>query len=220
MKILCSNCNLNCQINKCKEELDILLLKKNNNLLDSEVIYLSEIINKLISNCVYCDKNNLLKFKGRYLYEKLYYYGNRHMLINLYSYICKVIRDNQLIYISIDEERYERMMDAFVINRFPEDNIIYKPIKSIGFIKNSVMDKNTKEKVDKFFYYDENKYNGIKWIIDDDYIKMSILKNYFFSSNYKAHEFVKNMDINILYILNAYEFMHGNGNWRCINVTK
>lgn len=208
MKILCNNCNLNCQINKCKEELDILLVKKNNNLLDSEVIYLSELISKLISNCIYCDKNNLIKSKGRYLYERLYYYGNRHMLINLYSYISEAVNNKQLIYISINKERYERIIDAFVINRILEDSIIYKPIKSIDFIKNSIMCSNMKEKVGEFFYYDKNKYNGVKWIVDDDYIKMNTLKNYFFDSKYKAHEFVRNMDINILYILNAYECMH------------
>lgn len=209
MRILCSNCSLNCNTNEYKEKIDDLLIKKNNNLLDDEIIGLSEIVNELITNCIFCNSNNLRKSKGRFLHEKLYYYGDKHLLINLYSYMSEALKNKQLIYISMGKERYDRLMDVFMVNRVSVNNVILKPLEEITFIKKTIKCyNNIKKQVDNFFYYNENQYNGIRWIIDTEYIESEKLEKIFLQNNNKTHEYVKNMNINILYIFNAYECMH------------
>lgn len=208
MRVLCNNCNLNCNINDYKERIENLLIEKNNNLLDKEIIDLSESLSKLISDCIVCNSNNLSKSKGRYLHEKFYYYGDKHLLINLYFYIDEAIKNNQLIYISMGNECYERLMDAFMINRVSIDNIIFKPIEEIMFISKAKKYANIKDQIDKFFDYNTDKYNGIIWIVDTEYIGIDLLENNILGTNNKTRDFIKNMDINICCIFNAYECMN------------
>lgn len=209
MRILCDNCKINCNIMTYKEELEKKLIESNNNLLNNEVIELSESISKLISNCIFCNNNNLRRLKGKYLYGKLYYYGDKHLLVNLYSYIIESIKNRNLIYISMKEEFYERVMDIIVVNKIFSDNIKFKPLENIDFIRNQKK-TNIKEAADEFFCYNSNEYNGIRWIVDSDYIGNTFLENDFLGINCNSREFVKNMNVNIVYVFNAYEHMHEN----------
>ena len=54
---LCSNCNLNDSVNLYKERLISMIVEKDYNLLDDEVIKLSQFLDELIDKCILCENN-------------------------------------------------------------------------------------------------------------------------------------------------------------------
>lgn len=57
MNVLCNNCNLNCSIEQCREHLSNVIAEKEYNLLEKEVITLSQSLDDLIDKCISCEKN-------------------------------------------------------------------------------------------------------------------------------------------------------------------
>ena len=57
MNVLCHNCNLNCSIEQCRERLNNVIAEKEYNLLENEVINLSQLLDDLIYECVLCENN-------------------------------------------------------------------------------------------------------------------------------------------------------------------
>ncbi|MCY6483837.1 aspartyl-phosphate phosphatase Spo0E family protein [Clostridium aestuarii] len=58
MSFLCSNCDLNYNIEEGKEKLNNIIVEKKQNLVDDKVIKLSQLLDDLVYKCVVC-KNNL-----------------------------------------------------------------------------------------------------------------------------------------------------------------
>ena len=73
MNSSCTNCNLNYDMEKIKDRLEHIIVKKNQSLLDDEVIYLSQLLDNFIYKCTFCNKNinclSKLTFK-RYIKSK------------------------------------------------------------------------------------------------------------------------------------------------------
>lgn len=206
MKILCNKCKVNSDIITYQEELKNLLIENDNDLLDKRVLASSEFISGEMSKCYFCKDNNLHKSRGKYIYENLYYFGKNHLFLNLYAYICEAINNKQLVYISVQRDIYERLIDVIMVNNVPDDNIKIKSLEDIQFIMDSPK-YNIKEKANKFFNYENDKYNGVKWIIDADYVGKDFVEKDFFGINCKSREFVKKMHINILFAFDAYKWL-------------
>ena len=58
MNDLCHKCNLNHSIENCRETLNNIIVQKEYNLLEHEVITKSQLLDDLITACVFC-KNNI-----------------------------------------------------------------------------------------------------------------------------------------------------------------
>ncbi len=205
MRVLCNKCDINYRIEKYKESLSNIMKKKNYNLLDDEIINSSESLDELISNCMYCNTNNFDKKMGKNLYQSLYYYGKPHLFVNLFFYIRDELKNNKLVYTFIEENIHERLIDLLMINKISIDNIKFKTIQEFSFGNKNLKDINLYEEFDKFFSYDIRQYCGIKWIVDSDYIKKRILQKNYSILHEKVQEYIKNRELEILYIYDAYE---------------
>lgn len=210
MRILCKNCDLNSHIEEYRQRLNNIIVKKNKKLLSEEVIYLSEFIDELINNCENCNKNNWNKRNYNDLDKKFYYYGEEHLFINLYQYIADKIKENKLIYFCVEPQTYNELLKFFTINRIPIKNFRYKSLKSLNFEKRNLNLIDLNKEVNKFFFYDANKYSGIEWIINPKYIVSEILRKEYSSIQSKAYEIMKEMNINIIRLYNLYDCLNEN----------
>ncbi|AGF56711.1 hypothetical protein Cspa_c29500 [Clostridium saccharoperbutylacetonicum N1-4(HMT)] len=207
MRVLCKRCGLNCHLDEYKERLDSIMVKKNYNLLNDEVISLSEFLDDLVYNCVYCEEDRPY-LKGKVSNENLYYYGNNHLFINLYLYIMDEIRNKKIIYICTEQNVYERLIEILLINRVAIDNVKFKSLQEVTLENKDLKHVNLEKEVRDFFHHDDKKYNGISWIVDPLYIRNSTTQKNYFDLNNKIHEYIKNINLNILFIYDAYESMH------------
>ena len=57
MNNLCHNCNLNYSIEHCRETLNNIIVEKEYNLLEDEVINRSQLLDELITECTFCENN-------------------------------------------------------------------------------------------------------------------------------------------------------------------
>jgi hypothetical protein len=55
----CKNCDINRNIDKYKEQLVTMIVEKNYNLLDTEIIELSQLLDVLIDQCTLCEYNSI-----------------------------------------------------------------------------------------------------------------------------------------------------------------
>ena len=60
MNDLCHNCNLNYSIENCRETLNNIIVEKEYNLLEDEVINRSQLLDELITECTFCENNLVL----------------------------------------------------------------------------------------------------------------------------------------------------------------
>ncbi|MDR3596695.1 Spo0E family sporulation regulatory protein-aspartic acid phosphatase [Clostridium sp.] len=220
MRVLCDNCNLNCHIEKYKERLDNIIIRKNYNLLDNEVISLSQFLDDLIAKCIFCDTNNLHKFnkKNSIESEMLYYYGKQHLFLKLYYYISEGIKNDELIYISMEEGLYTKLMETLIINRVPINHIKFKSLEDITLRNNEFNVIALKEKVDKLNFNSKNDDIIIRWVIEPRYVSEVNLKKYFFDTKATFNRYMGNIKSNIMYIYDACEHINKgkNTNLSCI----
>ncbi|MGY0373181.1 Spo0E family sporulation regulatory protein-aspartic acid phosphatase [Clostridium sp. JNZ J1-5] len=99
MNFLCGNCNLKSNIEDLKEKLNNIIVEKNHNLLDDEVINLSQFLDNLVCGCIFCGKqlNNPCKLKLKDIFgthSAFYYYGQEHLFTSMYFYIKEGINNN------------------------------------------------------------------------------------------------------------------------------
>lgn len=57
MNAVCKDCKLNCNIEECRKMLNKVIVEKEYNLLESDVINLSQSLDNLIHICVLCENN-------------------------------------------------------------------------------------------------------------------------------------------------------------------
>ena len=128
MKEICDNCKINNRIEEYKEKLNSSIENRNGDLLDDEVVLSSQFLDNFVYKCVSCNKNinylsklNLREVFGTH--TTFYYYGEQHLLVNLYFYINEGIKNNELIYISMEEELYNKLLDFLISNNVSTENI-------------------------------------------------------------------------------------------------
>ncbi len=195
MRVLCNNCGLRCHIKGWKERLDDLLIKKQNNLLDDEVICLSQSIDDLISDCIFCNTSNLYSSNRRDTGEKdsiLYYYGEQHLIVNLYNYIEEGIRNKENIYISVEKNLYKKLENHLIINRIPMEKFKFACLKDM-----KLMIENKEESIK----LEEEK---SRWIVQPS------LQKHFLYAESTLNKHIKDLNLDILYIYDAYEYIHRN----------
>lgn len=211
MMTLRNKCKLDCNIETYKERLDTIIIIKNYNFLDDEVIELSQFIDQLIYDCILGDANDIYNFKKKSSPEPceiLYYYGKQYLFLNLYYYISEGIRNDELIYISMKEDIYDQLIEELKINRLPVKDVKLKNLDLKVRRKNEYSSMNFKENVNTIFLYDKKKYKGIRWVIDPLNNTDSILKKYLMDLETLLNKYNENSELNILSIYDVYEYMY------------
>lgn len=89
MNFLCNTCNMHITIEKYRLMLNNLIVKKNYDLLDEEIINLSQYLDVLVCKCAFCDGNlnNILKLNLKDILgtrSDFYYYDYYHLFNSMY----------------------------------------------------------------------------------------------------------------------------------------
>ncbi|WP_394870406.1 MEDS domain-containing protein [Clostridium butyricum] len=214
MKEICNNCKIKGRIKEYKEKLNKSIENRNGDLLDDEVVLLSQFLDNFVYKCVYCNKNikELSKLNLRDVFgthTTLYYYGEQHLLVNLYFYINEGIKNNELIYISMEEDLYNKLLDFFRINNISTENIKFRNVKELilghkkgGFngLVETAMGILGSSNIEK--------YNGLRWIGQPSFAIKGTSENDFLEMEEDLNKFIKNMNVALLCVYDAYDYMH------------
>ncbi|MFA6939829.1 MAG: MEDS domain-containing protein [Clostridiaceae bacterium] len=214
MKSFCDNCSLSSDIEKHRIMLNNLIDKKNCNLLDEEIVSLSQTLDNLVYKCVLCDKSlidlpklNLKNIFGTH--STLYYYGKQHLFVNLYFYINEGIKNNEIVYISMQESLYEKLIAFLECYGILVENIKFRQVMELilsnkegGLIK-------LKEKISNVLSEDDmKKYSGIRWIGQPSYAIKTTSEKDFLDWEINLSEAMKNTKASLICVYDAYDCMH------------
>lgn len=178
MKLSCKNCNINHSINKIKDELEYIIIHQNQNLIDDKVVTLSQLLDNFIYKCEFCNKNILCSSS---LNSNNEYFKDTNLLISLYFYMTQAIKKNQFIYLSMDENLYDDLLNILRSNSFPTEFIKFNSIKEIIISNKNGGQAEMEENIKDIFSKDQlKKYSGLRWISQPIYaVKNTSLKDFF-----------------------------------------
>lgn len=182
MNFSCDNCNVNRDMENIKDRLEHSITKENKSLLDSRVVNLSQLLDNFVYKCTFCSKNinclSKLSLNENINNEHL---TNNHFLISLYFYMFQGVKDNQLIYLSMDENLYKDLLKILKNNSFPIDHIKFRSIEEViaSNKKGGLIDLEDKIR-NISSEYDLKNYNGYRWISQPAYaIKNTSIKDFY-----------------------------------------
>ena len=204
MNFSCDNCNLNYNLKIIKDRLEHAIVKENKSLLDNQVIYLSQLLDKFIYKCTFCNKNinclskiNSDDILNSAINSNLQYLRDNHFLISIYWYVYQGIKNNQLTYLSMDENLYKDLLNIFKSNSLPTEYIKLRSIEDViaSNKKGGLLDLEDKIK-NISSEYDLRKYSGYRWISQPTYaITRTNLKD-FLDWEMNLDEALRNIDSN------------------------
>ena len=214
MKKICDNCKINTRIKEYKEKLNNTIEKRNGNLLDDEVVLSSQFLDNFVYKCVHCNKNmkHLSKLNLRDVFgthTTFYYYGDQHLLVNLYFYINEGIKNNELIYVSMEEDLYNKLLNFLTINNVSTENIKFKNVKELilghkkggfnGLVETamSILENSNIQK-----------YNGLRWIGQPSFAIKGTSEDDFLHMEEDLNKFIKNMNAALLCVYDAYDYIN------------
>ncbi|PRR81995.1 MEDS domain-containing protein [Clostridium vincentii] len=214
MSILCINCNLNSSIEEYREHLNNIIVKKNHNLLDDEVITLSQALDDLVYKCIFCNRiiKNVSKLDLKNIFGRhtsLYYYGEEHLFINLYFYIKAGIENNELIYLAMEENIYNKLLCFLRINNIETEHIKLSIAKGLIKINKDSGLTGLKEQINKMGLDNEvKKHNGVRWIGQSSYSIENNSQEDFLDYEKNLSKALNNVNASVLCIYDAYDYMH------------
>ncbi len=214
MNFLCNNCNLNADIEDLRKKLNNAIVEKNDNLLDDEIISLSQFLDNLVYECIFCKKklNNSSKLNLKDIFgthSSFYYYGKEHLFANMYFYIIEGINNNELIYVSMQENLYVELIEFLKINDVSINHIKFRPVKEL-IMSNKQGDLiQLKQKISSICLEDEvKKYNGIRWIGQPTYAIETTSQDDFLNWEINLNKALSNTNVSLICIYDAYDYMH------------
>lgn len=214
MKILCNNCDLYNHIEQHRAVLNNLTRDENYKLLNKEVIYLSELLDELICKCIFCsiklNDSPQMDLKNIFgTHSTFYYYGEQHLFTGMYSYIREGIINNELIYISMQEKLYDKLIEFLFINDIPIEHIRFRPVKELIDSNKYGGLNGLKQKIHCIYSENEvKKYKGIRWIGQPTYAIETTSQDDFLNWEVNLSESLKNTNASLICIYDAYDYMH------------
>lgn len=214
MKSFCDNCSLSSDIEKHRIMLNNLIDIKNCNLLDEEIVSLSQTLDNLVYKCVLCDKSlidlpklNLKNIFGTH--STLYYYGKEHLFTNMYFYITEGIKNNEIIYISMQESLYEKLISFLESCGVATINIKFRPVKELIISNKEGGLIELKKRINNILSENKmKKYSGIRWIGQPSYAIKTTSEKDFLDWEINLTEALKNTKASLICIYDAYDCMH------------
>lgn len=209
MNFSCSNCNLNRDLENIKDRLEYTIINENKGLLDDKVINLSQLLDNFIYKCTFCSKNiNCLS--NLTINSNCEHLKNNHLFISLFFYMFEGIKNNQMIFLSMDENLYEDLFNILKINSFPTEHIKFRSVEEvISSNKNGGLIDLEDKIINISLEDDLKRYNGYRWINQPTYaIKNTSLKD-FYDWEMNLDIALKNTNIN-----SSLEFIYKNYNYK------
>jgi hypothetical protein len=214
MNFLCESCSLKEEMEKYKIMLNNLILKENHILIDEEIIKLSQSLDTLVYRCIFCNKNlnnNTFKIELKNIFgthSTFYYYGYQHLFNSMYFYINQGINNNELIYISMEENLYSKLLAFLKVNNVSVQHIKFRPVKEL--IESNTMGGliELKEKINNICLEDEvKKYKGIRWIGQPTYAIKTTSQEAFLNWEINLSLALKNTNASLICIYDTYDYM-------------
>lgn len=216
MEFLCNNCKLYDDIEKYRIKLNNLIDEKNHKLLDEEIIYSSQVLDNLVYKCVLCRGNlndfSQLSLKNIFgIHSSFYYYGDKHLFTSMYFYINEGINNNELIYISMQEDLYNKLIAFLEINDVSVEHIKFRPVKELIMSNRHGGLTKLKEKINDICLENAvRKYSGVRWIGQPTYAIQTTSQKDFLDWETNLSEALKDTNASLICIYDAYDYMHRN----------
>lgn len=205
--------NLENQIELARQKLNKVITEKNQNLLDQEVIKLSEELDELIVKFQYIKSvqdiclMNLKNIMGTH--STFYYYGKGHLFANMIKYIKVGADNNEVIYISMQPELYEGLK-TYLNNLGIQDKYLkFQSVKQLIDSNSSGGVKSLKEKIGILVEKEiERGYNGIRWIGQPTYAIEETSKKDFLNWETNLSEGLRNTKASLICIYDYYDYIN------------
>lgn len=217
MNGFCEKCELNESIKEEKNVLNNAIVEKNNNLLDENIIKISQYIDKMIYDCIKCkirlvdinnEKVSLDSIFG--IHSTFYYYGEQHLFINMYNYIKKGIENNEIIYLFVEDNIYNKLLKVLNENNVCVDDIQFRNVKPLIQGNRDGGLKSLKNEIYKISLEDEvKKYNGIRWIGQPSYAIKLNSQDAFLNFEKNLDMALKDTNASLLCIYDVNDYMDG-----------
>lgn len=216
MNMFCYNCGLKSDIEEYRQRLNNIIINRNQNLIDDEVVKLSQFLDELVYKCVTCKKdlNSMTKLKLSLdnifgIHSTFYYYGIQHLFTSMYFYINKGIHNNELIYISMLEEMYIKLRAFLMKNNVSVEHIQFRPVKELILSSKNGGLNGLKEKINNICLEKEaEKYSGVRWIGQPTYAIQVTSQKDFLNWEINLNKALEDTNVSLICIYDAYDYMH------------
>lgn len=207
----CDNCNLNRELENIKDRLEQTIITENRSLLDDKVINLSQLLDNYIYKCTFCRKNiNYLPTLNLKTNSNCEHLRNNHFLVSLYFYMFEGIKNNQMIFLSMDEDLYEDLFNILTINSFSTEHIKFRSVEEVIYSYKNGGLVDLENKIKSISLEDDlRNYDGCRWINQPTYaIKHTSLKD-FYDWEMNLDVALKNTNVN-----SSLDFVYSNYNYK------
>lgn len=215
MKQNCIRCQLKEDIDRMNIERDHLIFERKANVMDSEIANLSQAIERFNSECESCKsrRNNVTQTNGKNIFGchiSFYYYGVDHLIVNMCSYISRGIKNNELVIISAEQEVYDKLILLLKNSNIPSESVVFYPVEDMVLLNKQEGVIAVRNSADKFLADAKARgYSGIRWIGQPSYAMRKTSKEDFLAFELSLTEMVREKEISILCIYDAYDYMTG-----------
>ncbi len=216
MRFICDNCNLSHEVEKYREKLEDAIIQKKYRLLDEEIIRLSQFLDDIVYKCVICEmrlkeiskeQRSLSNIFGTH--ATFYYYGNKHLFINMYFYILEGLKNNELIYLFMEEGIYNELLEFLKSNNISLEHIKFKNVKELIKGNREHGLEGLKQEIQKIGLDNEvKKYSGIRWIGQPSCAIRNNSERDFLEFEKNLTEALCNVNASLLCIYDAHDYMN------------
>lgn len=136
-------------------------------------------------------------------------YGDQHLFNSIYFYISEGIKNHELIYISMKEDLYNKLINFLKINNVSPEHIKFKSIKELIEINTQGGQTELKKIIESASLENEVKeYNGIRWIGQPSYAIHITSQEAFLNFETNLSDALNNTNVSLLCIYDAYDYMN------------
>ncbi|MEA4987325.1 MAG: MEDS domain-containing protein [Anaerovorax sp.] len=213
MRVYCNNCGLNASLEEYRVRLNNTVIEKKDNLIDEELIKLSQLLDDLVYKCISCvNKTNYTSNLGLKdifgIHSSFYYYGHKHLFTNMFFYITEGIKNNELIYISMQTDLYQELIAFLESKNVCIERIKFRPVKELIMCHKRDGFTGLKDKLDSICVEDAVKeYNGIRWIGQPTYAIQTTSQEDFLEWEIDLSKALENSNVSLICVYDAYDYI-------------
>lgn len=211
----CEKCELKSLIDEKKGLLD-KKIEEGHNLLSSNLLKLSQYLDKIIYECIKCSTKTMnIGEKRRELddifgtHSTFYYYGQHHLFVNMFDYINEGLKNDELVYLFMEENMYNGLLEFLKDNHVDTSNVKFKNVRDLiqGNRKGGL--KALKDEIYKIGSTEEvRNYKGIRWIGQPSYAIQLNSEEDFLSFEKNLDEALKDINASLLCIYDVYDYIN------------
>jgi hypothetical protein len=201
------------EIELTRKKLNSIIVEKNENLLDQEVIKLSEELDELIVKFQYIKSiqdtclMSLKNIKGTH--STFYYYGKGHLFANMVQYIKVGIDNNEVIYVSMQPELYEDLRKTLKNFGINDEHLKFESVKQLIYASKIAGVRGLKEKIELLIEEEiKQGYSGIRWIGQPTYAIGQTSKNDFLDWEINLNKGLQNTRASLICIYDYYDYIN------------